>query len=367
MAGAVCQDNHHLVQRRAFARRLGAAAAGALLLAAATPAGAQRLSPAGQPETEAARRSRVVIARDARAVEFYTPQTDRVTRMVERGIVALTHAADATAAWREFARPGDVVGIKINSQPGPAMGTHHEIVNAVINGLLRAGVPARNIIIWDRSDEHLVAAGWELRESGEGPLCTGTLPHVGWDSRAYYQTPHVGTVIWGDLEFREREISERSYYSRIVTERVTKLINIPVLMDNKYVGLSGCLYNIAIGSVDNNRRFQTESLHYDAGIAEICARPPINAKLVLNIFDALVAQYAGGPAFQPQATWAPGEIWLSRDPVALDALALAAIEKRRKEAGMPGLRDRARHVRYAAEMGVGVDERSKMDIIELNP
>ncbi len=365
MVYAVCQDNHHIIQRRVFLRRLPLAAASALLLAGVPPGWAQRLLSPDQPETP--RRSRVVIVRDPRAVEFYTAQTNRVARMVDRGIVALTQAADVTAAWREFAKPNDVVGIKINSQPGPAMGTRREVVCAVVEGLRRAGVPARNIIIWDRSDEDLVAAGWELRDGGDGPLCIATLPNVGWDSRVFYQVPHVGSIIWGDLEFREREMGERSYYSRIVTERVTKLINIPVLIDNRHVGLSGCLYNIAMGSVDNNRRFQTESLHYDAGIAEICARPPISRKLVLNILDALLAQYAGGPAFQPQASWAPGEIYLSRDPVALDALGLAAIEKRRKDAGMPNLRDRARHVHFAAETGIGVDERSKMDIIELNP
>ncbi|MBI5687792.1 MAG: DUF362 domain-containing protein [Verrucomicrobia bacterium] len=354
------------MQRRAFLRQLGAVAAGALLFAAAAPGRAQRPSLSDSP-AEVARRSRVVIVRDARSVEFYSPQIERVTRMIERGLVALTQAADATAAWREFAKPEDVVGIKINSLPGPAMGTRHEIVNAVVNGLRRAGVPARNIIIWDRSDENLVAAGWELRDSGEGPLCFGTMPNVGWDSRVYYRVPHVGTVIWGDLEFGERELSERSYYSRIVSERVTKLINIPVLMDNKHVGITGCLYNIAMGSVDNNRRFQTESMHYDAGIAELCVRPPISEKLVLNILDSLVAQYAGGPRFEPQATWTPGEIWLSRDPVALDALALEAVEKRRKAANMPSLRDRGRHVRFATEMGAGVDNRSKMDIVELNP
>ena len=365
MSDAVCQDNRHLMQRRAFLRRLGAAAAGAWLPAAVPGRAQQPLSP--EPPAEPPRRSRVVIVRDPRAVEFYSPQTARVARMIERGLVALTQAADATEAWRKFVQPEDVVGIKINALPGPAMGTRHELVSAVVGGLRSAGVPARNIIIWDRSDENLVTAGWELRASGEGPLCMGTLPDVGWDSRVYYRVPQVGTVIWGDLEFGERDLSERSYYSRIVSERVTKLINMPVLMDNKYVGVTGCLYNIAMGSVDNNRRFQTESMHYDAGIAEICARPPISEKLVLNIVDALVGQYAGGPGFQPQATWTPGEIWMSRDPVALDALALEAVEQRRKAAGMPKLGERGRHVRFAVEIGLGVRERSKMDIIELNP
>ena len=348
-------------------RRLGAAAAVGLWLSAVASNEAQRPFSSEPPAGKVTGPSRVVIVRDPRAVEFYTPQVDRVTRMIDRAVVALTGAADAAAAWRGLVKPEDVVGIKINSLPGPAMGTRHEVVDVVVESLQRAGVAARNIIIWDRSDENLSAAGWELRESGKGPLCMGTLPNVGWDSRVFYQVPQVGKVIWGDLEFGEREISDRSYYSRLVTERVTKLINIPVLMDNKYVGVSGCLHNIAMGSVDNNRRFQTENLHYDAGISEICARPPLREKLVLNIFDALVGQYAGGPAFQPQATWTPAEIWLSRDPVALDALALEAIDKRRKAARVPVIGDRARHVRFAAEMGVGVAERSKMDIIELSP
>jgi len=129
MAGVVCQDYQHVRQRRAFLRRLGAAAAGALWLAAGAPGGAQGLLPPDAREAEASRRSRVVIVRDPRAVEFYTPQTERVARMIERGVVALTQAADADAAWRQFVKPDDVVGIKINSLPGPAMGTRHEIVD----------------------------------------------------------------------------------------------------------------------------------------------------------------------------------------------------------------------------------------------
>lgn len=316
-----------------------------------------------------ARRPRIVIARDARAVRFYEPQTDRVTRMIERGVMALSGERDVASAWRRFVRPGDIVGIKINTAPGPAIGSHRAVVDAIVAGLRKAGVPASHIIIWDRSAYNMVAAGWEIREQGEGPgpYCYATLPYAEWDETTFYSTPHVGTIIWGDHEFGTRDVSERSYYSQIVARAVTKIINVPTLLDSRHVGLAGCLHNLAIGSVDNNRRFQTESLHYDAGIAEICARPPIRGKLALNIMDALVAQYAGGPQFQPQAAWTPGEIYFSRDPVAIDALALAAIEQKRKAAKMPDLSERSRHVRYAEELGVGIADRRKMDIVELNP
>jgi hypothetical protein len=339
----------------------------ALAIAAATGF-SQRVSPREESgRTPGTPPRRVVIARDPQAVRFYDPQPDRVRRLVERGILALTQTTSLTAAWGKFVRPADRVGIKINAAAGPTMTARRPVVEAVVAGLRAVGVPAHHIIIWDRSADDLVLSGWDIRQEGEGPLCYATLPHAGWDPGAYYQTPHVGMLIWGDHEFGARQLSERSYYSRIVTQTATKLINVAVLMDNRDVGLSGCLHNIALGSVDNNRRFQTEALHYDPGIAELCARPPIRGKLVLNILDALIAQYAGAPGFQPVAAWTPGEIHLSRDPVALDALGLEQIELRRKEARMPRIGERARHVRIAAEIGAGVADRASMDIVELNP
>ncbi|MBI5394102.1 MAG: DUF362 domain-containing protein [Verrucomicrobia bacterium] len=334
----------------------------------ATAGLAQQVTPREEPgATRKGPLSRVVIARDPQAVRFYDPQPDRVRRLVERGILELTQTTTLAAAWGKFVRPADIVAIKINAAAGPTLSTRRPVVDAVVAGLRAAGVPAHHIIIWDRSADNLVLAGWDIRRDGEGPLCYATLPHAGWDPATYYQTPHVGMLIWGDHEFGARQLSERSYYSRIVSQTATKLINIPVLMDNRHVGLSGCLHNIAIGSVDNNRRFQTEALHYDPGIAELCARPPISGKLVLNILDALVAQCAGAPSFQPEAAWSPGEIYLSRDPVALDALGLQAIEQRRKDTGMRPIGERARHVQIAAEIKAGVADRAKMDIVELKP
>jgi hypothetical protein len=340
----------------------------AALLAAAATAFAQLVAPREEPgRATRTALSRVVIARDPQAVRFYDPQPDRVRRLVERGMLELTQTTTLAAAWGKFVRPADIVGIKISAAAGPTLSTRRTVVEAVVAGLRAAGVPAHHIIIWDRSADDLVVAGWDIRREGEGPLCYATLPHAGWDPATYYQNPHVGMLIWGDHEFGSRQISERSYYSRIVAQTATKLVNIAVLMDNRHVGLSGCLHNIAMGSVDNNRRFQTEALHYDPGIAEICARPPIRNKLVLNILDALIAQYAGAPTFQPEAAWSPGEIYLSRDPVALDALGLEAIEQRRKDAGIRPIGELARHVRIAAEIKVGVADRARMDIVELNP
>jgi hypothetical protein len=87
----------------------------------------------------------------------------------------------------------------------------------------------------------------------------------------------------------------------------------------------------------------------------------------LNILDSLIAQYAGGPAFRPDMSWTPGELYFSRDPATLDALGLEAIEKHREEAKMAPIGDRARYVRFAVQLGLGTNQRSKMDIVELSP
>jgi hypothetical protein len=44
--------------------------------------------------------------------------------------------------------------------------------------------------------------------------------------------------------------------------------------------------------------------------------------VVLNVTDALLAQYQGGPTCYLQFSTVHNEIWLSHDPVALDTLAL---------------------------------------------
>ncbi|PYX55842.1 MAG: hypothetical protein DMG73_16370, partial [Acidobacteria bacterium] len=62
----------------------------------------------------------------------------------------LTGESSVRAAWAKFIDPADTVGIKINPSGAPACCSSPEIVREIISGVQSVGVPARNIVIYDR-------------------------------------------------------------------------------------------------------------------------------------------------------------------------------------------------------------------------
>jgi uncharacterized protein (DUF362 family) len=94
-------------------------------------------------------------------------------------------------------------------------------------------------------------------------------------------------------------------------------------------------------------------------LASIYADERLGSKIVFTIMDGLLAQYAGGPAANPNYGFAHATLYGSRDPVALDATALRLIESWRKEAKLPPIGRRAAWLKTAEEMGLGAfaDER----------
>ena len=74
---------------------------------------------------------------------------------------------------------------------------------------------------------------------------------------------------------------------------------------------------------------------------------------MLNICDALIVGYAGGPAFKPQYSTPAGSLYFSRDPVAIDVIGLDVVEAQRRAAQLPPIGDRASHLLAAARLGLG--------------
>ena len=116
---------------------------------------ASTLAPNGR-----APRARVVIVQDARATTAFQARPEVVAGMVRRGITNITGKASATAAWRSLVSTQDVVGIKVFSSPGPNSGTRPAVVAAIIQELIAAGLPAKNIIVWDKYSVNLRLAGF---------------------------------------------------------------------------------------------------------------------------------------------------------------------------------------------------------------
>jgi uncharacterized protein (DUF362 family) len=304
-------------------------------------------------------KTRVVCVKDTGAVRGDIVDAARVRAMVQAGIQTLTSQKNLAAAWGQFASSNDVVGIKINTQAAPLQNTRREVVDAIIEGLRAAGVASTNIIVWDRDPAKLAAADFKNARAVIGD--------TGWDKNTFCNNKLAGKLIWGDLAFGSGdELSNLSHFPNLLN-RITKLINVPVLMDHETCGLTGSLYNLSLGMVDNARRFEQMGQRGDPYIAEIASLPPVREKLVLTIMDALVAGYAGGPSYKARFSWPASSLYFSRDPVAVDAVCLELIEAKRKQAQVPPAGARASHIQTAARAGTGVADLAQIELLEIAP
>jgi len=297
---------------------------------------------AALPREEAVPRARVVIASDPEATDAYQPRPERVAVMVNRGLTNLTTRSTVAAAWRSLVSTQDTVGIKVYSEPGPHSGTRPAVVAAVVEGLLEAGLPPKQIVIWDRQRGYLRRAGFFELGARFGVRVQGVLQNgdgTDFDEQTYYLPDRriIGQLIWGDLEFGRKgeNLGVKSFVAKLVSQQLTKIINIPPLLNHNHAGACGNVYSLAIGSVDNTIRFEVDAGRLASAVPEIYALPAVGDKVVLNIVDALVGQYQGEREQKLHYAKPLNEVWLSRDPVALDFLALLELDRLRKAAGIP--------------------------------
>ncbi len=304
----------------------------------------------------------VYAAHNPAAIKDYRANSAVVRGMVNRLVLAVTGQPDLAHAWGSLVSPEDKVGIKISAAGGELFTTHRDIVNAIVDGLVAAGHSRDSIIVWDRALEGIKEAGY--RPDREGYQIKSIAPHDGYDPKAVFTAPITGKLIWGDSEYRSDRgkipllsdlelTSDESHFARILTSEVTKVINVPVMSDSAGCGIAGCLYNMTIPNIDNWRRFTQGFSFGSTAIAEIYHTPVIAPKVVLNIMDGLVAQYAGGPRSQPNFSVHHATILASKDPVAIDALVVRQIEEWRVKARLSPITRFAQHVQAAGQLKLG--------------
>ena len=352
--------------------------------------------------------SPVILTENPDVVQRFNVNNEMVRQMVNSCILKLTSASDIGTAWTRLGiTPQDVVGIKITTMGGQLLSTHRPIVQAICEGLKAAGVSPEQIIIWDKDGNDMRRAGYApMAPSSSQVGISAVFPGTGYDPNTIYNNEIIGTLIWGDYEFVRSDTnddifqgardavrkdktygnpnsiegidndaltggssipqnSNKSYYDWLLTHTCTKIINVPVLTDNSYIGINGCLGSLALAAVDNNRRFQGDPTYGDPAICEILGKDFIRRKVVINILDALVSEYAGGPRFNPQFTQSIGAIYVSRDPVAIDSLVLKRIEQWRKAAHIDPIGKTASHIHSAAVYNLGTDDPGRIQLLRL--
>jgi hypothetical protein len=279
--------------------------------------------------------SRVVTAQDAGATAAFQPRPAVVRQLLQRGLAQLTGKPGLVEAWRTLVSTQDVIGIKVYASPGASSGTRPAVVGAVVEGLLAAGVPRTNVVIWDRQKGDLRLAGFADLAADYGVRCEGAA-NAGFDAQAFYEPeqPVVGSLIFGDLEFGRKGEStgRRSHVSTLVSRQLTRIINVAPMLNHNTAGVCGHLYSLATGSIDNVLRFEASTSRLATAVPEIYALPWLSDRVVLNITDALVCQYHGEQRSLLHYSVALNELRLSRDPVALDLLSLRELDRQRSAA-----------------------------------
>ena len=313
--------------------------------------------------------ARVVTVEDANAICDFQPNAAVVQNMVNRGLTNFTGQATVAAAWRSLVSTQDVIGVKVFSTAGMLSGTRPAVVAAVIHSLLDAGVPAQQIVIWDKHEDNLRAAGFFNLAAQLGVRVAGCA-ETGYDPTNFYQpdTAIIGNLVWGDLEFGKKGegVGRKSFVSKIVSRQITKIISVAPLLNREDAGVCGHLYSLALGSVDNTLRFERDAGRLAVAVPEIYALPAISDRVALNITDALIGQYEGGSRGLLHYSTVLNQLCFSHDPVALDTLAIKELDRERRALDAPEFKLNLELYANAALLQLGVNDPAKIQVEKLH-
>jgi hypothetical protein len=339
-----------------------------------------RFTPSPKPGMPGPFPGKAVRVHSEKSVDTATHKIDAptVAEMLSRGMRSLTGAPTERDAWAHFFDSSDVVGIKVNCSGAPNIFSAREVVGGIVKNLMPLGIPARNIYIYERFSDQLASVRYnQTLPSGINIIAAETSRG---SSSSYDPNTYVETNFFGEDDTRSNMI-------RLVTERFTKIINVPNMKDHGAAGVTGCLKNIAYGDFSNvarsHNREKTNTLTFIGTLANV---EPLRSRTVLQIMDGLRGVWHGGPFSEdPKFRFYPKTIVFGTDPVALDRLLLDVIENKRKAEGALSIWDRSMdaikpgnkdprfntfirepgHIEYASRLGLGVYDIKQIAVTEI--
>ncbi len=308
-----------------------------------------------------------------------------IQAMMSRGMCELTKQKKTIDAWKRFFVSSDVVGIKVNAGGYPWVVSSHPIVAECIRNLMEIGIKPSNIYIFERFENQLrdvnyvphIPEGVKIVAAESGNRNTD---RINYDPNVYVEADFFG------------EEDTRSNLMKLVSQTLTKIINIPNMKDHGAVGATGCLKNIAYGSFSNvARTHQNGVSHTYSFVGTLAAVEPVKSKTVLQILDGIRGVWHGGPfAATKKFVFYPKQIMFGTDPVAIDRLLLDLVDKERQARGAVSIWNRDRnsldfinkknrdndpnvniiirepgHVEFAGKLGLGVSDLKKIRVKEI--
>ncbi len=314
--------------------------------------------------------------------ESYTDRQinkDTVYKMISDGLLALTGADTLKEAWLQFVKPGERIGLKLNPIGGTLLSTSHEVVQSVIEQLEEAGIPRSDITIWDRREFQLHEAGFTPDKYPEirivGTECKDALGSFYDGEGNLYSESRIDKdwYYWAKTEMEYDAYTlpymvnsgEFSYFTKILTQELDKVINIPILK-NAGASVTLCLKNLGFGVISNTSRLHKEL--WSETVAQVCAFPPVRDKVVLNIVDGIVGCYQGGPGANPQFILPYYTMLLGTDPVAVDRVGYDMVINKRIEMGVQqqDTEGGKTFMRLAKSYGLGESETEQISLKTIN-
>ncbi len=273
------------------------------------------------------------------------PDAQATRRMVAEAVKALASKKDSKSAWARFVTKDDRVAVKVNALGGPVAATQRVVTDAVVEGILEAGVPRKNLVVFDQFESSMEKSGYNIVNKPEDMRVLSE------KSLGYEPPLQVGA-------FKLNLVKTLSW--------ATAIVNVPVLKEHPMCGISGAIKNMVFGCVEN-----PEFLHenINSALAEIYFATQMREKVRLHIMDGSHVQYDGGPMFVATARAQHDCIYASTDPVAIDAIEWEIVEQYRAENGLDNLTVAGRppeFLKLSEQRGLGVADRKSIELTKID-
>ena len=345
------------LSRRTF---LGAALTGAALLGAdqalAAGSGLAAKPPAGFMPLSIPGKVVKVAKSNVMQANGLWPTEGAAKLMLERAMSELTGKGDLGEAFAKFVHKDDKVAIKPNGiagQKGATMATNRELILEVVRGVMAAGVPAKNIMIFEQYPKFLEGTRiWDRHKGPDPALPAG-----------------IATAVHENEDATMSELNVMGIGTKFVRPftEATAVIKLGLIKDHSICGFTGCLKNITHGALINPHAFHQHNA--SPQIAELYAQDVVKSRVRLHIIDGFKLIYDEGPLDKNKKRRVLHEaVYATTDPVAMDTLGWGIIEQWRKDNGLPTLKDAGReptYIRIASELGLGVFDKNRISLREV--
>lgn len=290
-----------------------------------------------------------VTKKDCLQANQLYPKPDAAKEMLTRALTELTGKPDLVTAIQQFVHKDDIVVVKVNGIAKQNMGTNKELVLPFLEGLIASGVKPANITVLEQYGDFL--AGTRIN-AGNVPAGIKVVTHGNGNATMDYRLiPGTGTS---------------TKFTRYLTE-ATAAINFALIKDHSICGYTGQLKNMTHGCSINPQDFHVH--HASPQIAQMYAQDVIKSRVRLNIADGYKVMADGGPLWKrPEMVKVHEAVYVSTDPVAMDTIGWEVVEKLRAELNLKTLTEAGRepaYIKAAADLGLGVGDRSKITLKEV--